>query len=110
MYSLRMGVEVDQENSVMADIDKLLAYAKKEKIATPLQILLRTSHQKLTQAVKARRKLEDKRAERKAAQEKKFGKERAAGATTTETGPTFTSGNRQSRELKAKAPKCMGGV
>lgn len=106
MYSLRMGVEVDQENSVMADIDKLLAYAKKEKIATPLQILLRTSHQKLTQAVKARRKLEDKRAERKAAQEKKFGKERAAGATTTETGPTFTSGNRQSRELKAKAPKC----
>jgi hypothetical protein len=107
MYSLRMGVDVGQEEIVQKDLDTLLAYGKQEKIAEPLQILLRTAHQKLASALKDRRKREAREAERKAAREKKFGKERQNENDKTDNdGPTFTEGKRASRELRAKAPKC----
>ena len=106
MYSLRMGVQHGEETTqVMEDINKLLAYSKSEKIATPLQILLRTAHQKLTQAVKSNKKKVAADKARKLAQEKKFGKERSNESEEND-GPKFTEGKRQSKELKAKAPVC----
>jgi hypothetical protein len=108
MYSLRLGIDEGKEESTMSDLDKLLAFAKTEKIATPLQILMRTAHQKLTRALKDRIKRDKRAAERKAAQEKKFGKERNVGNNNDkkDVDVKFTTGQRQSRELKAKAPKC----
>lgn len=109
MYSLRLGVDEGEEDTVLSDIDKLLAHGKKDKIAEPLQLLLRTAHQKITSALKDRRKQEARAAQRKAAQAKKFGVEASSstgGNQDEEEAPKFTSGNRQSRELRAKAPKC----
>ncbi len=93
IYSLSLKVDGGGEEEVLADVEKLLAYAKEQRLAQGLQMMLRTSQQKLLAAVEEQRKAA-KKAEARAA---KKAKAQAAGKTEA---ATFTSGDRRVRELK----------